>query len=195
MKYVIRLVMNSSTFSVLFCLLAFNIVSCAPLHIKEHQTEGNRGRCNLGSSTAYISNSPLAVYSISIRQVKEFSEIRITMQAKEGQIITVFDSSISFKQSGVAQTVPAKILTGQFNKKNGMDKPRYGTWEVGVPYVFQSDKDYTTGYLTLETRIPFNTDKLEVETGKIKVGDQFVEPQSVRFKFNDRWTIVPLNGC
>ena len=175
------------------CLLVFVMLSgCAPLHIKEHQADGVGGRCGFGSSAKFFEHSPL---SVEVLQDKQELFILVYLRGLDGQILSVLKPYLVIRRAGKRLELPIEMKVSQVQRADPRIEPREASWKINDPYRFTSDKTYGTGSVSLTAHIPFDKDDIEIETPLIRINDRVIEPVRVKFKFVDRWTMTPLNGC
>lgn len=171
------------------------VAACAPMHIREHQAEGASGRCGYGSSGRMLEGTGLWWYGVDVSRVKDELVVSVALMSRDGESLTVLEPNMTLAFDGQTVSVPVKVSTGQVKRKDPSDHPREGAWSVGTPYVAREDGEYGRGGLTVEARVPFRKAELEVRTVPVKLNERLVPAQTVRYRFVDRWTIVPLNGC
>lgn len=165
------------------------------MHIHEYQAEDVTGRCGYGSSGRMIQGTPLWWYAVDVARVKDDLVIKVALMSREGESLTVLEPNMTLVLDGESVTAPVTVTRGQVKRRDPSDHPRTGPLAVGAPYVAREDGEYGRGGLSVEARVPFRKGALEVRTPPVKLDQRVVPSQSVRYRFVDRWTIVPLNGC
>lgn len=75
-----------------------------------------------------------------------------------------------------------------------------GSWktttvDVKNNYVFSIEKGYDKNSITLLIKFKYTTADLAVIFPKIQVNSQAVPLPTIRYRFLNKWTITPLNGC
>ncbi len=201
--------MKNHLLKYLFFLLF--IAACAPLHIREHQA------ATLKESTGQIQTSKSNMdgglyYSIQSQNIrgnlsalsesnkKDFMKVSMNFVGRKGAFIKINHQVLKYRYSGKDwQTVEGKISSQQWN------------WDYGVPnggkefsvvqpqfnkdYIFSmEDKKGNEERLTFSVVIPKKEEDLEIEIPEIFLEGKLLYPKNLIFKWNDRWTLSPING-
>ena len=179
-----------------FILSAF-CISCAPLHIKEHQVENVKGRCGLGSSDLYSKyhGTQLAQFGLSRNKKTGLIEFSGAFWGVLGKTILVSNDPVRLNYANGKQiSVPAQLISRQFKNERG-DSPKETSIPIGLKHTFAVKPGYLDNFVILHADFEFLPADFELNLPRITIDDKVLEPISIKFKFVDRWTFVPLNGC
>ena len=187
------------------------IAGCAPLHIREHEAT------NLKESTGQIQTSKSSMdgglyYSIQSENIHgsvsalDLSSARgsltilLNFIGKKGATMKFNQKILKYRYQGDDwQTVEGKVSSGQwhwdYGVSNGGKKFVVAQPQFEKNYVFSmEDTKGNEERLTFSVVIPKKEEDLEVEIPEILLEGKSLFPKNLIFKWNDRWTLTPING-
>ncbi|MNJ94904.1 hypothetical protein D3C87_126080 [compost metagenome] len=198
-----------------YFLIAAVVIGCVPTHIRQHQAsqienagsliQSSRNRCdgfltNIGTTSYTIKHPTVKLGSIRLIPSETDDKLKL-----EISLVGTADSTIRFD----GDNVKFKYANQDWNKSFGKLETLTVFRSLGkmpepvlkAPALFRKDiafeenDEKKTKILVFEASIPKSESDLEVEIPEVYLGTDLLTPKSLRFKWHDRWTTAPLNGC
>lgn len=182
---------------ILKLILSFLTMSCAPFHVNQHEIPDRPlDRCGLGSSRIPIWHPDVLNGTIELQKDSSSNELILSgsFNGRIGKsiLISAIPVSVIFSD-GKKYQVPLKL--NSYQGRSDVYAPKVKEIPLGIPYVFKLEKDYDNSAVGFEGKFPFQAIDLEIELPKITFGTETLPIKIIKYKFINRWTFVPLNGC
>lgn len=211
-------------FTFWFFLLLFasnGLLGCAPVPVRGHQASPQhlpenfsipKTRCegflsNFGS-TVYELEHPTKRFRVFLSEEGHSDpiEVVVSFSSQAGDSYFVESGKIRFRYEyndwmiteGQLTSVQDYEYEKLFHRKDlpqPLPEAKSVSQAIGWEHSFQISDYYTRNWIQIRAKIPFYRQDFEVEIPKIKINGEEFAPRIFKFKWNNRWTTSPLNGC
>lgn len=205
--FIFKLKSMKSIFVLILCLILVT-TACAPLHIREHEASYlDRSSGMIESVKAKHDNG--LYYSIKTNLIKGAIQVStlkndafgiyINLEGKKGSRVKVIQKTLKYKYANgnwteVVGTLSASQIRIAYGKPESENDVRKLHPEFDKDYVYSMEnKKENDETLWFDALIPREEQDLEIEIPEIYLGKVLLQPRVLKFQWNDRWTVVPIN--